>query len=156
MKIKLMPMLAGAIVFGAIATPFALNAQANPSAQPLLAQAQQHQSKWSQLNLTEQQQQQMRQIREETRTQMQSILTPEQQQKLQAAMQNGQGRNNQAWREVMASLTDEQKAKKRELMQQQKSRFEGILSAQQKQQMEQMRQECQQKRQQQQQQQQAN
>jgi Spy/CpxP family protein refolding chaperone len=156
MKIKLIPMLAGAIVLGAIATPFALNAQAKPSAQPLLAQAQQHQGKWSQLNLTEQQQQQMRQLREETRTQMQSILTPEQQQKLQAAMQNGQGRNNQAWREVMASLTDEQKAKKRELMQQQKSRFEGILTAQQKQQMEQMRQECQQKRQQRQQQQQAN
>lgn len=156
MKIKLMPMLAGAIVLGAIATPFALNAQANPSVQPLLAQAQQHQSKWSRLNLTEQQQQQMSQIKEETRTQMQSILTPEQQQKLQAAMQNGQGRNNQAWREVMASLTDEQKAKKRELMQQQKSRFEGILTAQQKQQMEQMRQECQQKRQQRQQQQQAN
>jgi Spy/CpxP family protein refolding chaperone len=156
MKIKLMPMLAGAIVLGAIATPFALNAQANPSAQPLLAQAQQHQSKWSQLNLTEQQQQQMRQIREETRTQMQSILTPEQQQKLQAAMQNDQGRNHQAWREVMASLTDEQKAKKRELMQQQKSRFEAILTAVQKQQLEQMHQEWQQKRQQQQQQQQAN
>ena len=151
MKIKLIPMLAGAIVLGAIATPFALNAQANPSAQPLLAQAQQHQGKWSQLNLTEQQQQQMRQLREETRTQMQSILTPEQQQKLQAAMQNGQGRNNQAWREVMASLTDEQKAKKRELMQQQKSRFEAILTAEQKQQLEQMHQEWKQKRQQQQQ-----
>ena len=151
MKIKLIPMLAGAIVLGAIATPFALNAQAKPSAQPLLAQAQQHQGKWSQLNLTEQQQQQMRQLREETRTQMQSILTPEQQQKLQAAMQNGQGRNNQAWREVMASLTDEQKAKKRELMQQQKSRFEAILTAEQKQQLEQMHQEWKQKRQQQQQ-----
>src|SRR5919199_138638 len=123
MQIKLMPMLAGAIVFGAIATPFALNAQANPSAQPLLAQAQQHQSKWSQLNLPEQQQQQ----------------------KVQAAMQNGQGRNNQAWREVMASLTDEQKAKKRELMQQQKSRFEAILTAEQKQQLEQMHQEWKQK-----------
>ena len=155
MKIKLMPMIVGAIALGAIATPFAVNAQANRSAQPLLAQAQQGQQrqggkpgKWAKLNLTDAQQQDMRRIKEETRTQMRSILNADQQAKLQAAMQNGQGRNRQAWREIRASLTDDQKAKMRELMQQQKSRIEALLTDTQKQQLEQMKQEWQQRRQQ--------
>jgi periplasmic protein CpxP/Spy len=157
MKIKLMPMLLGAIALGAIATPFAVNAQANLSAQPLLAQAQQGQQrqgkegkegKWAKLNLTDAQKEQMRQIKEETRTQMQSILTPDQQAKLQAAMQNGQGRNRQAWREIKESLSEEQKAQMRTLMEQQKSRIEALLTDAQKQQLEQMKQEWQQRRQQ--------
>ncbi|GAB4176956.1 MAG: hypothetical protein Fur006_08310 [Coleofasciculaceae cyanobacterium] len=154
MKIKLMPMLVGAIALGAIATPFAVNAQANRSAQPLLAQAQQNQQrqgkqgKWEKLNLTTAQKEQMRQIKEETRTQMQSILTPDQQAKLQAAMQNGQGRNRQAWREIKESLSEEQKAQMRTLMEQQKSRIEALLTDAQKQQLEQMKQEWQQRRQQ--------
>ena len=154
MKIKLMPMLVGAIALGAIATPFAVNAQANRSAQPLLAQAQQNQQrqgkqgKWEQLNLTDAQKEQMRQIKEEARAQMRSILTPEQQAKLDAAMQNGQRGDRQAWKEIKDSLSDEQKAQMRELMQQQKSRMDAILTEEQKQQLQQMRQEWGQKRQQ--------
>lgn len=158
MKIKLMPLLAGAIALGAVATPFVVNAQANPSAQPLLAQAQQgrqRQGKWAKLNLTDAQKQQMRQIGEETRTQLQGVLTADQKAKLEAAKQNRQGQNRQGqnrqnWRQVMQSLnlTDEQKAKMKEIRQQQKSRMEAILTDQQKQQLQQMRQEWTQKRQQ--------
>lgn len=154
MKIKLMPMLLGAIALGAVATPFAVNAQANLSAQPLLAQAQQgqqrqgKQGKWAKLNLTDAQKQEMNRIKQETRAQMQSILTPDQQAKLQAATQNGQGRNRQAWQEVMSSLSDEQKAQMRTLKQQQQSRIEALLTDAQKQQLEQMKQEWQQRRQQ--------
>ena len=153
MKIKLMPMLAGAIVLGAAAIPFAVNAQANSSGQQLLAQAQPDQrqgkeGKWAKLNLTDAQKQQMRQIKQETRAQMQNILTPEQQATLQAAMQNGQGRNRQAWKQVKESLNDDQKAQMRTLMEQQKARIEAILTDEQKQQLEQMRQEWQQRRQQ--------
>jgi protein CpxP len=153
MKIKLMPLLAGAIALGAVATPFVVNAQANPSAQPLLAQAQQgrqRQGKWAKLNLTDAQKQQMRQIGEETRTQLQAVLTADQKAKIEAAKQNRQGQNRQNWRQVMQSLnlTDEQKAKMKEIKQQQKSRMEAILTDQQKQQLQQMRQEWTQKRQQ--------
>lgn len=153
MKIKLMPMLAGAIVLGAAAIPFAVNAQANSSGQQLLAQAQQRQrqgkeGKWAKLNLTDAQKQEMRRIKEETRTQMQSILTPEQQATVQAAMQNGQGRNRQGWKEIKESLTDAQKAQMRTLMEQQKARIEALLTDDQKQQLQQMRQDWQQRRQQ--------
>ncbi|MEW6495888.1 MAG: P pilus assembly/Cpx signaling pathway, periplasmic inhibitor/zinc-resistance associated protein [Cyanobacteriota bacterium] len=153
MKIKLMPMLAGAIVLGAAAIPFAVNAQANSSGQQLLAQAQQEQrqgkeGKWAKLNLTDAQKQEMSRIKEETRAQMQSILTPEQQATVQAAMQNGQGRNRQGWKEIKESLTDAQKAQMRTLMEQQKARIEALLTDDQKQQLQQMRQEWQQRRQQ--------
>lgn len=155
MKIKLMPMLAGAIALSAVAAPFAVNAQVNLSGQQLLAQAQgqqgqQRQGKWAALNLTPAQQEQMRQIKAEFRTQMQAILTPEQQAKLEAAKQNSQGQNRQAWRGVMESLnlTDAQKAQMRELKQQQKSRMQAVLTAEQRQQLEQMQQEWKQRRQQ--------
>ncbi len=158
MKIKLMPMLVGAIALGVVATPFVVKAQANHSGQPLIAQAQQrqqHQGKWAKLNLTDAQKEQMRQLRKETRDQIQSVLTQEQKDKIQAMRasrqgQNNQGQNRQEIRKGMASLnlTDEQKAKIKAIRQAQKARMEAILTEQQKQQLEQMRQEWKQQRQQ--------
>jgi Spy/CpxP family protein refolding chaperone len=158
MKIKLMPMLAGAIALGVVATPFVVKAQANHSGQPLIAQAQQgqqHQGKWAKLNLTDAQKEQMRQLKKETHDQIQSVLTQEQKDKIQAMRasrqgQNHQGKNRQEMRNGMASLnlTDDQKAKIKAIKQAQKSRMEAILTDQQKQQLEQMRQEWKQRRQQ--------
>jgi Spy/CpxP family protein refolding chaperone len=155
MKVKLMSMLAGAIALSAVVAPFAVNAQNNPSVRPLLAQGQQRQGKWSKLNLTDAQKDQMRQIKEETRAKMQAVLTSDQQAKLQTLMQerkaqNGQGSNPQARRNIMAelNLTDEQKAQMREIMQEQKARMDEVLTAEQKQEIEQMRQQWQQQRQQ--------
>ncbi len=162
MKIKLMPMLAGAIALTVVAAPFAVKAQANHSGHPLLAQAQrqEHQGKWAKLNLTDAQKEQMRQIKKETRDQMQAILTQEQQEKLKSLMQNRrgqsrqgqnqQGQNRQARRNVMAelNLTDDQKAKIKQIMEQQKARMQQVLTPEQQQQLEQMRQNWQQRRQQ--------
>ncbi|HEY9673367.1 MAG TPA: hypothetical protein V6D11_18130 [Waterburya sp.] len=162
MKIKLMPMLAGAIALGVVATPFAVKAQAHHSGQPLLAQAQrqEHQGKWAKLNLTDAQKEQMRQIKKDTHNQIQSILTQEQQDKLKTLMQNRrgqnrqgqnqQGQNRQARRNVMAelNLTDDQKAKIKQIMEQQKARMQAVLTAEQQQQLQQMRQNWQQQRQQ--------
>jgi Spy/CpxP family protein refolding chaperone len=154
MKIKLMPMLAGVIALGVVATPLVVKAQANTSDQPVPAQSKHHhQSIWDKLGLSDQQKAQIHQIHQDTHTQMQSILTQEQQDQLKAATQNGQGKNHQAWRQVMASLTSDQKAKMQELRQQEKSRTEGILTPDQKQQWQQMQQQWQQMRQQRQQQQ---
>lgn len=161
MKIKLMPMLAGVLVLGAVAAPFAVNAQANPAAKLLMAQAQEGQrqgkeGKWAKLNLTDAQKQQMRQIKEETRAQIQEVLTPEQRAQMETIKQNRQGQNGQGQARqgrrggVMASLnlTDAQKASIKQIMESQKARMDQVLTAEQRQQMEQMRSQWQQQRQQ--------
>jgi Spy/CpxP family protein refolding chaperone len=163
MKIKLMPMLAGVLLLGAVAAPFAVNAQASPSAQRLLAQAQQGQrqgkeGKWAKLNLSDAQKQQMRQIKEETRAQIEAVLTSEQRAQMETMKQNRQGQNGQRQARqgqgrrggMMASLnlTSEQQARIKEIMQSQKARMDQVLTAEQRQQMEQMRSQWQQQRQQ--------
>jgi Spy/CpxP family protein refolding chaperone len=146
MKIKLMPMLAGVLVLGAVAAPFAVNAQANPSVKPLMAQAQRQgkEGKWGKINLTDAQKQQMRQIKEETRTQIQQVLTPAQRAQMEAMKQNRQGQNGQRQARqgqgrrggMMASLnlTAEQEARIKEIMTTQKSRMDQVLTAEQRQQ----------------------
>jgi periplasmic protein CpxP/Spy len=139
MKIKLMPMLAGAVALTVVATPLIVKAQANTSSQPLLAQAnrQDRQGKWDKLNLSAQQQEQLRQIQEETRAQMQAILTPEQQEQFNTARQNRQG----SWSGKTAlNLSEEQKVQMRQIMEAKKSRMQAILTPAQQQQLEQMRQ----------------
>jgi Spy/CpxP family protein refolding chaperone len=147
MKIKLMPILAGVIALGVVATPLIVKAQTNTSSQAQTTH-QHHQGIWDKLGLSDQQKAQIHQIHQDTHTQMQSILTPEQQAQLKAATQNGQGKNHQAWRQVMASLTSDQKAKMHELHQQEQSRIQGILTPAQQQQWQQMQQQWQQMRQQ--------
>ncbi len=158
MKIKLMPMLAGVLVLGAVAAPFAVNAQANPSAKPLMAQAQRQgkQGKWAKLNLSDAQKEQMRQIRKETHDKIQGVLTQTQKDQLAAMRasrqgQNGQGQARQGRRGggmAQLNLTNEQKASIKAIMQEQKSRIEGILTTDQKQQLEQMHSQWQQQHQQ--------
>lgn len=163
MKIKLMPMLAGVLVLGAVAAPFAVNAQANPSAKLLMAQAEQGQrqgkeGKWAKLNLTDAQQQQMRQIKQETRAQIEAVLTPEQRAQMETMKQNRQGQNGQRQARqgqgrrggMMASLnlTPEQEASIKQIMESQKARMDQVLTPEQRQQLEQMRSQWQQQRQQ--------
>ena len=151
MKIKLMPMLAGVIALGVVATPLIVKAQANTSDQPVPAQSKHHhQSIWDKLGLSDQQKAQIHQIHQDTHTQMQSILTQAQQAQLQAPTPNGQGKNHQAWRQVMASLSSDQKAKMHELKQQEHSRIQAVLTPAQQQQWQQLHQQMRQQRQQQQ------
>ena len=157
MKIKLMPLLAGVITLSAVATPFIVKAQAetpNQSA-PTQTTPQRH-GRWDKLNLSDQQKEQMRQIHKDVRSQIEAVLTPQQLEQLKTARQNRQadqaGQDPQGRRSVMASLnlSDEQKAKIKDIKQAQKRRFEAVLTANQKQQLEQMRQQRKQQRQQQQ------
>ena len=157
MKIKLMPLLAGAIALSAVATPFIVKAQAETPNQSAPTQTTpQRQGRWNKLNLSDQQKEQMRQIHKDVRSQIEAVLTPQQLEQLKTARQNRQaGQAPQGRRSVMASLnlSDEQKAKIKDIKQAQKRRFEAVLTANQKQQLEQMRQQRKQQRQQQQQQQ---
>jgi periplasmic protein CpxP/Spy len=153
MKIKLMPMFAGAIALSVVATPFLVKAQANgpDPAQPTRAH---HQGKWDNLNLSDQQKQQLEQIRKDTRTQIEAVFTPQQLEQLKAARQNHQpgqapqpGQAHQGHRGgFMASLnlSDAQKAKIKEIMQAQKSRMQAVFTPAQQQQLQQMHQQRQQ------------
>ena len=164
MKIKLMPLLAGVMTLSAVATPFIVNAQTNTNNQPAPAQTtRQHQGKWDKLNLSDQQKEQLRQIHNETRTQMEAILTPQQLEQLKTARQNRQARQpGQAGQArqggkrgfmTALNLSDEQKAKIKEIMDAQKSRIQAVFTPEQQQQLQQLRQQRQQQRQQRQQQQ---
>ena len=158
MKIKLMPMLAGVIAVSVAATPLIVKAQANSSTQPVPTQSnQRYQGKWDKLNLSDQQKAQLRQIHDETRTQMEAVFTPQQLEQLKAAGQNHQARQagqarqaRQGKDSIMAALnlTDAQKAKLKEIKDAKKARMQAVLTPEQQQQLQQMRQQWQQQRQQ--------
>lgn len=140
-------MLAGVIALGVVATPLIVKAQANTSDQQQTTH-QHHQSIWDKLGLSDQQKAQIHQIHQDTHTQMLSILTQAQQAQLQAPTPNGQGKNHQAWRQVMTSLSSDQKAKMHELKQQEQSRIQAVLTPAQQQQWQQLHQQMRQQHQQ--------
>lgn len=79
MKLKLMPVLAGAIALTVVATPLAVKAGPNGSGQR------------AGIELTQEQQNQMEQIRSNTRSEIEAILTPEQREQFQATLEQGGG-----------------------------------------------------------------
>lgn len=143
MKIKLMPLLAGVIALGITTTPLIAKAQSGFSNQPSPTQSSRH-SEWDQLGLSDQQKEQILQIHRDTRAKIQSLLTQDQQDQIQAAMQNGQGKNPQAWQQVTASITSDQKTQIRDLLQQEQSKIKDVLTPAQQQQWKQMREQRQQ------------
>lgn len=141
MKLKLMPILIGAItctgcltaVHSLNAAPLTVNAQANLSGKQLVAQAQtQRPSQWLELNLTQTQKDQIAQIRKQVREQIQSMITPEQRDKFKAAMQSDQG--IRAAIEAM-NLSDTQKTQLRTLKDTVKPKIQAILTTEQRQQL---------------------
>jgi len=101
------------------------------------------------LNLTDEQKTQMRQIREATRTQIESVLNQEQKDKLRAAKeQRGQQQGQQQaqqrgqGREVWASLnlTADQQAQIKRIREESRQKIQAVLTPEQQQQMQQMRQ----------------
>lgn len=148
MKLRFIPMLAGAIALTLAAAPFVANAQAitPPSQRLLLAQGKEDgKGKWEQLNLTQQQQDQLAQIRQQTRAQIEALLTPEQRQQYQALRENNQGRRG-GLRSL--NLTEEQRTQVRQIMESSKSQSQAVLTPEQQAQLEQMRQQWRQQRQQ--------
>jgi Spy/CpxP family protein refolding chaperone len=147
MKLKLMPILVGAVTLTLAATPFMVNAQANTSGQQLLAQGQgQRQGKFADLNLTQDQKDKIAQIHKDTRSQMQAVLTPDQRNKLNAARENGQGRQGRRAAMAALNLTDAQKTQMRTIRESAKSKIQAVLTAEQRQQWEQKTQQWRQQR----------
>lgn len=146
MKLKNLSLIAAAFALSLTATPFAVNAQQNPET-PTQVKPQRGNGAFERLGLSEEQKTKMKEIRQNTRAQMQAVLTPEQQQQLQAAMQARQGQPGQprgqgerpkkGWASL--NLTPEQQTRMREIKESEKSQIQAILTPAQQQQLQQYR-----------------
>ena len=145
MKIKPFPLLAGAIALTVSAIPVAVQAQMR-TASPFqrtqistIARGKKGGMGWQRLNLTEAQKAQMQTIKNNTRAQIEGILTAEQRATLQAAKDAPRGQRGQrGWANL--NLTEQQKTQMREIRQASQQQMLAVLTPEQRQQMEEMRQ----------------
>lgn len=124
MKLKLMPILAGMLAIAVVTTPLAVKAGPN------------YQGKRAALELTQQQRTQMEQIHRNTRSQMEAILTPEQKQQFQAALEQRRGMRGAI---AAMNLSPEQQTQLRNIMQSARTQKDAILTSEQKQQLQEWR-----------------
>ncbi|MEC4814641.1 MAG: P pilus assembly/Cpx signaling pathway, periplasmic inhibitor/zinc-resistance associated protein [Scytonema sp. PMC 1069.18] len=145
MKLRSLSIIAGAIALTLTATSLAVKAEPITSSPTVVAQQMRQKGKgmWQQLGLTEAQQEQIKIIRQNTRAEMDKILTDEQRAQLKTSMQNGgvQNRRNRRGGFASLNLTDAQQTQMRQLMESQKTQIEAVLTPAQKAQLEQMKQE---------------
>ncbi len=85
--------------------------------------------KWSDLNLTDAQKAQMKQIREQTKTKIAALLSPEQQTQFKAASQGSHESPMKVLRSL--NLSKEQKQQAREIMRDQRQQIQAILTPEQ-------------------------
>lgn len=137
MKLKFMPMLVGAIAIALATTELAVNAKAASPSRILLAQAQEPHG-FQRLGLTQEQKAKISEIRQNTRSQIEAVLTPQQLEQLKTAMQDSRQSKRQAFSTL--NLTQEQKTQMRQIRQSAKSQYEAVLTPEQRQQLQQSRQ----------------
>ncbi|CAN1209197.1 Spy/CpxP family protein refolding chaperone [Tumidithrix helvetica PCC 7403] len=137
MKLKLIPILTGAIAALSIATPTIVLAQSMPgsptSGDRMMAP---HPGGGGHmmppdLGLTEQQKTQLDQIRKSTRSQIEGIVTPEQKQQVKTAIANGEDMKDA----MDTILSTEQKAQIRSIMQASRKQMQAVLTPEQQQKM---------------------
>ncbi len=139
MKIKPLVLLPGAIaVLFAAAAPLmpmlthGVVAQAAPGARPNRADKMRGGRAWQELNLTDAQKAQMKQVRESAKQRMDTILTSEQKAQLQAARQQRQRPN--------LNLTEAQKAQMKAVREDTQRQIEAILTPEQRQKLQEIKQ----------------
>lgn len=156
MQLKTLSFIAGAISYAgcfAIAltlsvTPLAAQAQVNSST-PLLAQARgEKKGGWPELGLTDAQKSQLQQIRRNTRSQIEAVLTAEQKAQLQAAKQQAQQGQRPQMKKVWQSLnlTEAQKSQIQSIKNSSRQQMDAVFTPEQKAKLQQMRQNRQQNR----------
>ncbi|BCL34893.1 Spy/CpxP family protein refolding chaperone [Nostoc sp. MS1] len=140
MQLKPLSLLAGAIALTLTTTPFVVHAQANSSAAPVIAQGA-RKGPWESLGLTDDQKAKIKQIMDNSRTQIESVFTPEQKAKLEAARQARQAQRQQGQRpqagkrgNVLAdlNLTQDQKNRIKSIRQSSKQQIEAVLTTEQR------------------------
>lgn len=154
MNVKRFSFLPGALAIAlAYAAPMLpVVAQTTPTT-PTTPTGQHHKKHHLNLNLTADQKAQLKTIRENTRSQIDGILTQEQKDQLAAAKQQRQqgqpGQTGHKSRGVWASLnlTADQKAQIKTIRQNAKQQMDAVLTSEQRQQLQQQRQQWQQNRQ---------
>jgi Spy/CpxP family protein refolding chaperone len=150
MKLKTLSLIAGTLALTLIATPFAVQAEQNPSS-PQPGKEWQKKGQFQKLNLTPEQKAKMKETGRSTRAQIEAVLTPEQKTKLQAAMaerkaqhqaqrQQGQGERGKKG-DIFASLnlTETQKNQIKQIRESSKQQMQAVLTPEQQAQMKQMR-----------------
>jgi Spy/CpxP family protein refolding chaperone len=156
MKLKTLSLIAGTLALTLIATPFAVQAEQNPSS-PQPGKEWQKKGQFKKLNLTPEQKAKMKEIGRSTRAQIEAVLTPEQKTKLQAAMaerkaqhqaqrqqRQGQGERQEGRGkkgDIFASLnlTETQKNQIKQIRESSKQQRQAVLTPEQQAQMKQMR-----------------
>jgi periplasmic protein CpxP/Spy len=139
MNLKNLSLIAGAIALSLSATPFVVNAQ-NISQTPTQVKSDRN-GPFERLGLTDAQKTQIKDIRSNSRAQMEAILTSEQKQQLEAAKQAHQGQPRQERGQgqrpkrgfASLNLTEEQKTKMREIRESEKNQIQAILTPEQQQ-----------------------
>ncbi len=128
MKLKKLSLLASAIAVAFSITPFAANAQVNSNAPQRVSQANRPQRP-PDLKLSDPQKQKLIEIRSNTRTQIQNVLTSEQRQKIQKDLLAGM-----TPQKVCASIqfTQKQQNQLRSIMVNSQKRMEAVLTPAQK------------------------
>ncbi|MBD2136778.1 P pilus assembly/Cpx signaling pathway, periplasmic inhibitor/zinc-resistance associated protein [Anabaena sp. FACHB-1237] len=146
MKIKTLSLIAGTFALALTATPFIAQAQMGDNPPPP-EQETMEKSPFSKLNLTDAQKAQLKQIHESTRVKIESVLTPQQRAKLEAAKAQmkarhearkngnqkleGRGRDKENIFESL-NLTDAQKKEIKAARESAKKGMEGVLTPEQK------------------------
>ncbi|OBQ35609.1 MAG: P pilus assembly/Cpx signaling pathway, periplasmic inhibitor/zinc-resistance associated protein [Anabaena sp. MDT14b] len=150
MKLKTLSLIAGTLALTLIATPFAVQAEQNPSS-PQPGKEWQKKGQFQKLNLTPEQKAKMKEIGRSTRAQIEAVLTPEQKTKLQAAMaerkaqhqaqrQQGQGERGKKGNIFTSlNLTETQKNQIKQIRESSKQQRQAVLTPEQQAQMKQMR-----------------
>lgn len=131
MKLKLMPVLAGAIALAAAVVPDSVAAQTSQPQQPAPNQAQTR-PQLAGVEITPQQQDQLNKLRSDTRTQIESILTPQQREEFKTAMRTNQ---NPQTAFSNLKLSNQQQTQLQGIMQSARARAEAILTPEQRQQI---------------------
>jgi len=162
MKLKTLSLIAGTLALTLIATPFAVQAQQDSSS-PQPGKEWHKKDKFQQLNLSSDQKAQIKKIHDDTRNQIQAVLTRKQQDQLKAAMaerkaqrqqrqaqrQQGQGQEGQEQHregrgkkgDIFASLnlSEKQKDDIKKIRESAKQQIQAVLTREQQEQMKQMR-----------------
>jgi Spy/CpxP family protein refolding chaperone len=139
MQLKKISFIAGAIALSLAIIPFSVKAETNslsPQAPKLVAQLPPIPF-LERLGLTETQKTQLTEVRQNTRSEIQNILTPEQQEQFQTLTAN-MDRRLEAFRSL--NLNDQQKVQVWNILQSKKSQVEDILTPEQRQKVQTLRQ----------------
>jgi Spy/CpxP family protein refolding chaperone len=164
MKFKSLSLIASAVALTLTTTSFAVKAQTSSASPLLLAQAKEQSPRqgkkgaWSELGLTEAQQTRLRQIQQNTRTQIEGVLTQEQKDQLRTAAEarraqrqagqpgQRQGRGGKGFAGL--NLTEDQKSRIQAIKESSKQQMDAVLTPEQRTKLQQIRQSWQQRRQQ--------